>query len=814
MWLLHYEYVDEAGEQCRKLQIIKITKEYSVGRSVKCTCKIQNDKSISRVHLIIKYDGSDLIVINKGKLTKLADQLVPLEEKFVLHKQDMTFSIGVAPLNVNFRYMYEEWKIPHGMALNEKQQAVSGFGVKLSDSFTKRTTLQIFSDDRSYSGCLFALLKGVPVVSIPFLSEIGNLFEHGDNVDFIPVFRRLKEKYALFPEYKYEANALRGLTILVLAQKVYDTLRYTIAVGGGEIKLLNNSSQVDEFLSSNSGPVCVLSSSCFYYPNESARVSKDLDLSIRDILLRYEIEVLNINEFTYMLTNNKIKDLRKRKIVSISKPAPTFQKHTEITAGEPAKQKKSKPKIQSLDSLSYFGGGEPVVKRESFNEQSMLLPSNTEATFNERSQNSISINSTEDVRTNLANYQPAPAETVVELPSKSSGFAEPAEPKKISLNRNISNVNSKKRRRPAVLQLENLMMRGSSQTAGDSKIETHSETVHEPKPNEDLPEVGSIIASWSNSVGNEVQPAQIAILSRRSINDTSIQNKNTDEGTTLLPSSREEERVPKEVLSDRDITPKESTQHVNSLVNSNSRPQSTALLQTELPSKDSSNMVNAIAETKQREVKRFEEGMIEIHESELTKSALDDFKDVVKVNTVKIKPRVIPSMTVIDRSSIGLNRKNFKRFKKNWPTYRKFSVNLSCETVSSEKNREYVKLLKYENGHPSKSNSEDKMENVAANHPPEDGRARSRDRSEAAEDIEPDKGFRFSIREGSTSATSATSLFVPDDDDVNELSLQSSNFANSADNLRPSSASNHLEEDDDDDDDDTPRFNFRSRRNV
>lgn len=100
-----------------------------------------------------------------------------------------------------------------------------------------------------------------------------------------------------------------------------------------------------------------------------------------------------------------------------------------------------------------------------------------------------------------------------------------------------------------------------------------------------------------------------------------------------------------------------------------SRPHSVARLETDLQVRSSTNIITAIAETKQKEVKRLQEGIIEVDQSELTESALIDFKDAAKINTIQIKPRVLASIPISNGNTKWLGRKNFKKFKKNWPSY-------------------------------------------------------------------------------------------------------------------------------------------------
>lgn len=132
MWIVSFIFDDEAEKSHKVCKALQYGVEYSIGRSAKCTFRIQTDKSISRVHLLIKFDGSDLIITNKGKLTKFNEEIIPLDETIVVHNQNTVINIGGMPIDVNVRYFYEEWKIPHRLELNETKSLVSDFGVKLA----------------------------------------------------------------------------------------------------------------------------------------------------------------------------------------------------------------------------------------------------------------------------------------------------------------------------------------------------------------------------------------------------------------------------------------------------------------------------------------------------------------------------------------------------------------------------------------------------------------------------------------------------------------------------------------------------------
>lgn len=226
-----------------------------------------------------------------------------------------------------------------------------------------------------------------------------------------------------------------------------------------------------------------------------------------------------------------------------------------------------------------------------------------------------------------------------------------------------------------------------------------------------------------------------------------------------------------------------------------------------------------------------QEGIIEVDQSELTESALIDFKDAAKINTIQIKPRVLASIPISNGNTKWLGRKNFKKFKKNWPSYlRRTTEGLCSDNTSNQIGREYITMRKYDSRKAKKHIAEE-MDEIDI------FPCRSHSNSVGVMDIaiantEHDSGFRFSNREYSIPTRS---LFVADDDDDEEnetsnnsaLAIYGQNNEQHYEGVGPAAAVSIRSPatvstassvaklgDTDDEEDDTPRFNFRSRREI
>ncbi|CAG99134.1 Xrs2p [Kluyveromyces lactis] len=835
MWIVSFIFDDEAEKSHKVCKALQYGVEYSIGRSAKCTFRIQTDKSISRVHLLIKFDGSDLIITNKGKLTKFNEEIIPLDETIVVHNQNTVINIGGMPIDVNVRYFYEEWKIPHRLELNETKSLVSDFGVKLSESFSKKTTTQICSDSSSYSGCLFALLKGVPVVSIEFLNQMGKLLQQGNYLDFQSMYQGLLNRHKLFPSYRYVPNVLSNMTLIVFEQKMYDTLRYTIEVGGGDAKLLANSSELDKFLSTNHEPAVVLGSSISQKMNsESTKLLEEFDKSIAETSLRHGVKLLNINQFVNILLENKINGLKKRDVVDLTSPSPVQQKKIQSAkASVNGKKTKSKPNIQSLDSLNFFGGGNlEVTQNEEKHEPVISHTSESKVKVKEESKAFVPYNDNQDLDTS-ANGNTKTLPSYITNKSSLGGMStEPAnQPHTSTKKDDRTELQKVRRKRPRVQQLDNLMMRSSSQQA----------TQIEPDDRNDKLKLRRIGDTASNVNAEGVLPSNSPSNAEnmiKNIKTPDISNKNpTLSAISLLePGGAEHVSAKKNLISDggKSIDAQSSNrieQNMGNMTELDSRPHSVARLETDLQVRSSTNIITAIAETKQKEVKRLQEGIIEVDQSELTESALIDFKDAAKINTIQIKPRVLASIPISNGNTKWLGRKNFKKFKKNWPSYlRRTTEGLCSDNTSNQIGREYITMRKYDSRKAKKHIAEE-MDEIDI------FPCRSHSNSVGVMDIaiantEHDSGFRFSNREYSIPTRS---LFVADDDDDEEnetsnnsaLAIYGQNNEQHYEGVGPAAAVSIRSPatvstassvaklgDTDDEEDDTPRFNFRSRREI
>lgn len=122
MWILRYSYILETGENVHISRCLKLHTKYSIGRSRKNTFYIKNDKSISREH--IRFESSEnrkLSIVNEGKVTVIDGKHLQPKESFefsslnnkeqqklnTIESRSITFSvsIGTRPNTVSFSWM-------------------------------------------------------------------------------------------------------------------------------------------------------------------------------------------------------------------------------------------------------------------------------------------------------------------------------------------------------------------------------------------------------------------------------------------------------------------------------------------------------------------------------------------------------------------------------------------------------------------------------------------------------------------------------------------------------------------------------------
>lgn len=97
MWILTYDYTLLDGETVHISCCLKKSVSYSIGRSGKNLLSIKNDKSISRKHITVNWDKHGMLkVINEGKLTAIHGKYLTQDEIYTYK-----MPLRVKPTNTN-----------------------------------------------------------------------------------------------------------------------------------------------------------------------------------------------------------------------------------------------------------------------------------------------------------------------------------------------------------------------------------------------------------------------------------------------------------------------------------------------------------------------------------------------------------------------------------------------------------------------------------------------------------------------------------------------------------------------------------------
>lgn len=826
MWIISYGYEDASGKHYSQCKALKECTGYSIGRSVNCELRIQHDKSISRVHLVVKYEKNELSITNKGKLTKVNNKPVRIDECIVIQNHDIVFDIGGSPINVEIHFSYQEWKIPHKLSLEEEKSTILQYGVKLCESFSKKSTLQVFSEGSSHTGCLFALIKGIPVVSTEFLNCVCQLLKEDNYLNFEPSFQAIIRRFNLFPSYNHVPNVLSNICIIVFEQKLFDTLRYTIESGGGMIKLLTSTSEINGSVIDNEKKIIVLSTNTV----TDTQASK-MSTSFSNKFSESGIVTHSLNDFVNALINNDLNALSERK-------QPITEEPTKEIAQPVAVKSKAriKPKVQRLDSLTCFGGGNQLKIENS--EYSTPSKTSDDSWKKGSEHESKSTNSSEAVEptpfvSKSSEIVTPPTDTKENISSITTAFAKENEP-------SIALDSKKRKRRPKVQQLGNLMMRDIPKVATENFQEQRDGDLKRIKLETDTSTEKSILAK--SLPRNDKEDSNLIKYKY----DSTKLGKENDATNNGYKQKDDLDDVKKGVISD-ESTPQDQPSSFEKSEKSSQRvtdrPRSIAKLETNLPERRKTNdIVSAIAETKQKEVRRFQEGIFEVDQSELTESSLEEFKNVAKVEKTKVKPRVLHPTVVSDKSAIWAGRKNFKRFTKKWPSYMK-SCSIETNTGhipypkdnnNNNNNNRYIAMKRFDYRKDGKSEENNGI-NIEVDFRLPNRMEGSNELSlqqsgetESAQESRIASGFGFKSKP--ISVPERNTLFITEDDDdsydddapavhgnktgrEDDISLQSNRSVSFGTNsLERSNSADADTDDDDDDENDTRRFNFRSRR--
>ncbi|KAL2707964.1 DNA repair protein XRS2 [Kluyveromyces marxianus] len=536
----------------------------------------------------------------------------------------------------------------------------------------------------------------------------------------------------------------------------------------------------------------------------------------------------SLNDFVNALINNDLNALSERK-------QPITEEPTKEIAQPVAVKSKAriKPKVQRLDSLTCFGGGNQLKIENS--EYSTPSKTSDDSWKKGSEHESKSTNSSEAVEptpfvSKSSEIVTPPTDTKENISSITTAFAKENEP-------SIALDSKRRKRRPKVQQLGNLMMRDIPKVATEKFQEQRDGDLKRIKLETDTSTEKSILAK--SLPRNDKEDSNLIKYKY----DSTKLGKENDATNNGYKQKDDLDDVKKGVISD-ESTPQDQPSSFEKSEKSSQRvtdrPRSIAKLETNLPERRKTNdIVSAIAETKQKEVRRFQEGIFEVDQSELTESSLEEFKNVAKVEKTKVKPRVLHPTVVSDKSAIWAGRKNFKRFTKKWPSYMK-SCSIETNTghipypKDNNNNNRYIAMKRFDYRKDGKSEENNGI-NIEVDFRLPNRMEGSNELSlqqsgetESAQESRIASGFGFKSKP--KSVPERNTLFITEDDDdsydddapalhgnktgkEDDISLQSNRSVSFGTNsLERSNSADADTDDDDDDENDIRRFNFRSRR--
>lgn len=664
MWTLSFRYDDEHGVARSRSIVLEKGNEYTIGRSVKSTLRIEDDKSISRIHLELKYDENSVTVINRGKLTYFDGKIANPSSEFKIRDQSSTFQIGSSPITIHIKYSLQEWKIPHSLHASFDMQRLNAFGIKVSYSFSRKSTLQIVSKNADPGGCLFAVIKGIPVVDTEFIDQINSLLLLKNCGDFEGTLSALLRRYNVFPDYEFMGNPLLNISIMVFEQKMFDMLKYTIEVGGGELILIEGVFQLKALLEKQDKKFLALVSNSFN-PASSfiAADSQKPNVEQSKILESYEVSLYTITEFVNkILTNSLAFKFSRRNSVHTKEliTSPSLDIKTglsEITTqqenSEQPSQVRTKPKVHPLNSAEFFGGGiesKPLIERQQPQQTINNAQKSEKKKEDFRSDNNIQSPSDEK-------------ETIVDSKPEGSQYSQPLKHKKT-------------RKRPLIKPLDNLMLRKATL---NEDSENQAEVI-------DQKQIRFAVLEDENDSNYS---SMHGVYSRdHTIDQCKISKLSTEKDKLSVEEPNQKSEIAHEDCKTVD-TLKRAPHNEIHIPNCSNQKQL--------------NIATAILETKALKNERLKANMVEVDKAELEYDALKEFEDVAVVSKFSFK-RPKGSEFPGTRSCV-VSRRNFKKFIKIWPVHMQKSHGSSPivrNKLKSNTSQSFIRLHRYD---PNKKQS-------------------------------------------------------------------------------------------------------------
>ncbi|CAL9735843.1 DNA repair protein Xrs2p [Monosporozyma servazzii] len=385
MWLIVYEYKGDNGSMVSIRSPMRDGQPVTIGRSNQCVLHIKNDKSISRKHIQFECKGREesLEVENFGKVTAYDNIYLKVGQKLDVSLKDerspFTFSLGTLPVTVDIKSLKFQ-VIVSELRSYEVQQVLNAFCIEL------RTDPAFYLDsficvvaDRNVNPLLYlyAAIIRSPVVSSRFIDAlIDGLQNDCSNMDTL--YEQLLDEYELNhpninryvkdvlfiylnKEYGYE-NQLTTLLANILPR------------AGGDFMMFDDDEQFESYLQLRNSLTNVV-----VIRHEERNVSKNILEVLGD-----QMKIYTTNEFLDKLKHERYEEMYTKKVElkhnveprvvpvpsseliaknlpgvlgSNEKQARTLEEPIEPSPVPTKKKRLTRRKVQPLNPLQLFAGG-------------------------------------------------------------------------------------------------------------------------------------------------------------------------------------------------------------------------------------------------------------------------------------------------------------------------------------------------------------------------------------------------------------------------------------------------------------------------
>lgn len=396
MWILRYKYELENGSSNLISCPLEKSRKYSIGRSSKNPLNIKNDKSISRQHITITWRGDEhgLNLLNEGKLTAAGGKYLKVGESLTFkapeHKRTtILIELGTKPIKVEIQWQELIWDIPR--QLSNFERTLNNFGVEVELEVIDMNTNLIITTDRKWHRCLFGLVKGLPLMKSQFLTQVCTSLSK-NLTDFDQAWSDVlnDKRFMVFPDVivQERKNIFQGLKFFIIQDDeiVIAYLKAAVEAGGGTLISLNDQQALQHCIESEISleNIIVVQSSQFRINGSAPGYKLHTIENIVDAILSNNINELlgslvrasqpvpeanhSISNATFTESEAKTRDQPSQNS-SHNKP----EEHDEAImikargdnedqSKSPKKRRRLNRRVQPLDSLMFFAGGDsPMV---------------------------------------------------------------------------------------------------------------------------------------------------------------------------------------------------------------------------------------------------------------------------------------------------------------------------------------------------------------------------------------------------------------------------------------------------------------------